>query len=416
MRLYRVILGLVLPVLAGWQAWQEWRGRVPAGTLAERLAHVPAPEVKEHGTIWLHGASNGELTSARWLIETLIARRPDLHLVITSNSLTARDMVAAWGLPRVTARLAPFDSRAALGRFLGAWRARALIFLENELWPERITRMGDHGPVICIGARMSGGSARSWARFAPGLIARILGQLSLVSAQDAGSEARLIALGLPPARLGPRLMLKARAQPATVAGALPFVPAPPRARILLAASTHPGEDEVVLDGFMAARAQFDLLILAPRHPRRGDAIAALVEARGLRGARRSAGQLPQADTSVYLADTLGEMAHWYAMAGATVIGGTFGDAGGHTPYEPAAAGSAILHGPGTANFAEVFARLDAEDAAIEITAAGLGQALTGLDAARQTRLAKAATATLGPGDEDQSAALIAALLAALPPA
>lgn len=407
-RLYRIILCAVLPVLVVLVLVQRLRGRMPAGALAERLGLGAAGRAG----LWLHGASNGELTSARWLVERIAAARPDLGIVVTCNSATARAMVAGWGLPGVAVRLAPFDTPGAVRRFRARWGVRALIVLENELWPERIAQMAGAGPVLLLGARMSAGSARNWRRVAPGLMAGLLAQLRLVSAQDAGSEARLQALGLPPDRLGPRLMLKAQAAATAVA---PVAGPLPRDRILLAASTHEGEEALVLQAFAQARRQFGLLILAPRHPRRSAEVAAAIAASGLRFAIRSKGEAPGPETEVYLADTLGEMAQWYAMAGATVIGGTFGPAGGHTPYEPAAQGSALLHGPSVANFAEVFAALDAAGGALAVPdAAGLAQALAGLDAAAQARLAAAARAALQP--EGDAAALVAALLAALPQA
>lgn len=414
MRLYRGILRAVLPVLVAQVLWQRLRGRMPAGALAERLGFGAGGQAG----LWLHGASNGELTSARWLLERIVAARPDLGIVVTSNSATARAMVAGWGLPGVAVRLAPFDTPGAVRRFRARWGVRALIVLENELWPERIAQMAEAGPVLLLGARMSAGSARNWQRMAPGLMAGLLARLRLVSAQDAGSEARLLALGLPADRLGPRLMLKAHAAAAGPVGAA-FAPALPRDRILLAASTHEGEEAVVLEAFARARQQFGLLILAPRHPRRSAEVAAVIAASGLAFATRSKGEVPGPQTAVYLADTLGEMAQWYGMAGATVVGGTFGPAGGHTPYEPAAQGSALLHGPSVANFAEVFAALDAAGAAVAVAdAAGLARALTGLDAAAQARLARAATAALQPeGDAGgDKAALVSAVLVALPQA
>lgn len=407
MIIYRTLMRALTPILALHAGLQYLRGRIGAGGLAERFGLGLAGQ----GAIWFHGASNGELTSARRVIEALRTARPDLPIVVTSNSWTARAMVTGWALPGVTARLAPFDTPGAVAAFRRRWQPRALIFVENELWPERFRQMAGQGPVICLGARMSEGSARNWRRIAPRLIAVMLRQIALLSAQDAGSEARFLALGLPEGRLGPRLMLKAgKATPQAV---LPFVPPHPRARILLAASTHEGEETVILRAFAQARAQFDLLILAPRHPRRSAEVAAAVRAEGLSLAIRSAGEQPGPETAVYLADTLGEMPGWYAMAGATVIGGTFGPAGGHTPYEPAAQGSAILHGPGVANFTEAFAVLEAAQAALQVTALNLGAALAGLAADRQAELAQRAATALTPADD---AALMAAVLALLPQA
>lgn len=403
---------LALPVLVARTLWQERRGTLPRGALRERLARTQAPAPAAGPVLWLHGASLGELTSVRWLVARLLAEGPGLSVVVTSNTATARAMVRGWDLPGVTARLAPFDRPGPVGRFLRQWRPDALVVVENELWPERLAACAARGiPVLLIGARLSAGSARNWGRLAPGLMRAMLGQLAAVSAQDAASERRLRDLGLAGDRLLPRLMLKSRAAAPAQARTPPFALPVARDRCLLAASTHEGEEGPILDAF-ARSGGFDLLILAPRHPNRGKAVAGLIAARGLTHATRSAGEVPGPGTRVYLADTLGEMDHWYGMAGATVIGGTFADRGGHTPFEPAAQGSAILHGPSVANFAEAFASLDAADAAIPLAGAeDLAAALSGLDAERQARLSAAARTVLLPREDE--AALIAAIRAAL---
>ncbi|MCE6952149.1 3-deoxy-D-manno-octulosonic acid transferase [Cereibacter sphaeroides] len=385
MTIYRLIMALLLPALVAGVLWRRLRGRGASHELAERLA------LRGRGTapvIWMHGASNGEIASARWLIEEILARDDRLEVLVSCNNPTARAMVAAWALPRVRSVLAPWDTRGAVRRFLRRWQPRALLVLENELWPERIAGCAAEGvPVLAIAARLSEKSARSWARLAPGLLRRTLDQLAWLSAQDAASERRLVAAGLPQDRLGPRLVLKAG-----VAGASPAeppFPAPPRARCLLAASTHDGEDAAVLDAFLAARAQFDLLVIAPRHPQRGPAIAALAAARGLAAGLRSRGE--GANGPVYVADTLGEMGLWYALCGTTFIGGTLVAKGGHTPFEPIAAGSALVHGPSVHNFAEIFAALDASGGAVPVTGeADLAPALSGLSPERQARLAAVA--------------------------
>lgn len=410
--IYGMVMGVAAPVMLVATAIARLRGRLPPGALAERLGlsgpACPAPR------IWLHGASVGELTSARGLLEGLLAARPDLGAIVTCNTATARAMVSGWGLARVEARLAPLDGLGASRRFLARWRPVALIVIENELWPGRIAAAAAFGPVVLVGARMSKGSARNWRRIAPRLMAATLRHLRLVSAQDAASETRLLGLGLPADRLAPRLMLKAHLA-ATDPGPPPFPTPHSRGRVLLAASTHEGEEGPILDAFVQARVAgvFDLMILAPRHPQRGAEVAALIAARGLSCATRSKDERPDKATAVFLADTLGEMPQWYAMAGTTVIGGTFGARGGHTPYEPAAQGSALVHGPSVHNFMESFAALDAAGGAVAVgDAAALGPALCRLTEPRQAELAAAATAALKP--QDDSTALMAAILALLP--
>ncbi|WP_372605246.1 3-deoxy-D-manno-octulosonic acid transferase [Actibacterium sp.] len=390
MFLYRFLLTLAAPFVAV----KLLRG----GGLDQRLGGGDG----NGPVLWLHAASNGEATAARPLIEALLASDPALRLLITCNSETGRDLVAGWGLARVSVALAPLDYRWALARFLRRWQPAALIIVENELWPNRLLMMqARQRPVIVVSGRMSGKSARVWAKL-PGLARRVLGALSLVSAQDQASQSRFAALGVDAARIAPALNLKlTQAPPRPDAGDLATLAALlPRDKTVLAASTHAGEDQIILQGFARAHAQDpDLrLILAPRHPRRGDEVAALIAQAGLGFARRAAGHAPTAP--VYLADTLGEMPLWYALAGVTFVGGSLVPKGGHTPFEPAAFDSAILHGPYLENFAEGYAALQSAGGSLLIrNADDLTQAL--LTPAQTTALpvrAKAAIAALGSAD------------------
>ena len=402
MILYQLLMVLLLPVLLGMA--------LARGGLRQRLGLVPRPGPGPR--LWLHGASNGELTSARWVVAALVAERPGLQVLVTANSASGRAMAAGWGLPGVTAAFAPLDSAGAPGRVLDRWEPQALVIVENELWPSRIAAAHRRGvPVMVIGARMSGRSAARWARLG-GLMRGMLARIDWLSAQDAASLARFRALGLPQEAAGPVVSLKA--QGAGLAAGWPPLPVPvPRSRVLLAASTHAGEEEIALAGFLAARDAFDLLVLAPRHPRRSAEVQAMLRARGIRFATRSKGEVPGAQDPVYLADTLGEMGMWYAMAGACLIGGTFAPKGGHTPWEPAQAGCAILHGPDVSNNAAPFAALDRAGAALRVARPeDLGAALRGLDAARQGVLAARAAEALSP--EDGGEAVVAALLNVIP--
>ena len=363
-----------------------WRGET-RGDIAERLGLLP--KVPGTPTLWLHGASNGELTSARWVVADLLAACPDLTVLVTSNTLTGRRMVQGWQLPRVTAALAPLDSLFATRRLLRRWHPRGLISLEAELWPQRMATCAAQGvPVVMLGARMSARSARGWQRFGR-LAAAALGQVSHATAQDAASRGHLVALGLNPSALGPDFDLKAEA-----VARLPIPDAlarATRAGWLLAASTHEGEEAPLLDAFAASGLTH--LILAPRHPARAPAIAALLADRGLHFARRSQGAAP-GSARVLLADTLGEMDLWYARCGICLIGGTLVDKGGHTPWEPSRHGCALLHGPSTWNFTGPFAAIDAAGGALPVSAATLAETLRGLNGPAQDRLAAAASQVL----------------------
>lgn len=392
--LSRLLLPLVPLVMLAIAVWRRISGREPAEALAERLGHGTAPggSGPEGKTLWLHGASNGELASARWVIEALLAARPGMAILVTCNTTTARAMVQGWALPGVTAAFAPLDLGRPLRRLLARWHPEALITVEGEIYPRRFAACAAAGvPLVLIGARMSERSFRGWKELQP-VMERALGAVSLASAQDEASARRLQALGLRAGVMTALCDLKAVA-----IGTLPAPDLPPRAaraRRLLAASTHEGEEEIVLEAFLSARAQFDQLILALRHPRRGVEVAALVQARGLSLARRSAGaELGAAE--VLLADTMGEMDLWYAASGACFVGGSFARRGGHTPWEPARFGAAILHGTSVENFAAPYAALDAAGGALTLADPGdLGPALQGLDAPAQEAMAARAAQSL----------------------
>lgn len=401
MVLYRLILRFS-------RLWLRLRARLsPGGPAAERLAAPDCPE-GAGPLIWLHAASNGELAAARPVIAALRAALPGLRLLVTANSLTGRDLAAGWSLPGTRARLAPHDDGATVARFLDTARPLALIVIENELWPNRLSLCASRGiPVFCLSARLSDRSARLWRRF-PGLAAQVIGAIRWLAPQDEASRGRFAALGLAPERIGPAMVLKSAAA-ASEAVPLPF----PRATTLLAASTHEGEEAIALAAFAGARAtRADLhLILAPRHVRRRDEVEAAIRAAALPFATRSRGAEPDAAVPVYVADTMGEMGRWYAGAGMTFVGGSLVDRGGHTPFEPAAHGSAILTGPNVANAAPAYAALFAAGGATEVTdATSLAAAILRLaDPETQRRQAGAATRALAPFTAD---AAIAAFLAA----
>lgn len=384
--LLRALLWLLPRLMLGAALWRRATGRETATDLGQRCGAGSAG-----GAVWLHGASNGELTSARWVIEELAATT-QVH--VTSSTVTGRDMVRAWAIPGVTTSLAPLDLGFALRRFLQS-PPRAFINLEGEFWPARFAALTARQiPFALIGARMSARSARIWHRV--GL--HFLQGAKLISAQDKATEARLQALGLATQGVFDLKACAIARRPKP-----DWAPRETRASILLAASTHAGEEDQVLRLFAAS--SFDQLILAPRHPKRGDDLEARIAALGLGVTRRSRGQ--EATERVFLADTMGEMDLWYARAGACFVGGSLVDKGGHTPWEPARHGCAILHGPHIANFTAAYAGLAAQGAALPWSAEALAQ----LPPATQDRMARAAASLLAQSGD--GAALIAALLAVI---
>jgi len=355
------------------------RDKEDPARIGERLGRASAPR-PAGPVIWLHGASLGEAVSLLPLLPALARAAPSAGLVLTSGTVAAAKRLSDALPGGAIHQYAPVDTAAAMRRFLDHWRPSLAIRADSELWPRMLVEAADRGiPVALVNARLSARSAARWARL-PGMARALFAPLALAITQDAETAARLTRLGADPARVREGANLKS-------AVAVPDAPAEALARaraavagrpIWLAASTHPGE-EAAAAAAQATLAPQTLLVLAPRHPDRGAEIAADLAARGLSAARRSLGETPGADTRVWLVDTLGEMGLWYRLAQVVFVGGSLAPHGGHTPFEPAALGPAILHGPHTENFAPVYAALAAEGGAIRIAeAAALGPAVARL--------------------------------------
>ncbi|WP_297768506.1 3-deoxy-D-manno-octulosonic acid transferase [uncultured Roseovarius sp.] len=339
----------------------------PPARWPERIGYATLPR-PEGRLVWFHAASVGESVSVLRLITRWAETSPDLHFLLTSGTATSADIVAARLPPRTRHQFAPLDTGPAMRRFLRHWHPDAAVLVESELWPQMLRATHSAGtPLALINARLSDRSSRNWRR-APRTARHLMETFQLIHCQDTRTADHLQALGLTRARPGTNLK--------SLAGALPYETDTRDAiarqiglrPVWLAASTHPGEDEIML----AAHARLltsqpdALLILVPRHPERGAALETLIADHRFDAARRAIGGQITSQTQVYLADTLGETGLWYALSPLTCLCGSFTRAGGHTPYEPALAGSAILHGPHYANFADAYPAFDASGAALEV--------------------------------------------------
>jgi len=368
------------------------RGKEDRDRLGERFGEPSLPR-PPGPLIWLHGASVGETLSTLPLIAALTDRAPACQILVTSGTVTSAQRMAVLSPEGTRHQYAPIDSRAAVRQFLGHWRPDLAIWIESELWPRLIIETAARGtPMMLVNARLSARSTARWAR-APRMAAALLRRFARILAQDHATVDRLIALGADPDTLRYGGNLKVAAPPPDAdPGELAEIRSHLAGRTAwLAASTHEGEEETILAvQRRLPGATRPLLMLAPRHPERGGDIAELIAATGLRLARRSQGGRPEADTDVWLVDTLGEMGLWYRIAPASFVGGSLAGRGGHNPFEPAALGSAILHGPDTANFAPAYAALAAAGGTREVSDAdSLHAALSALLAAPDTREAMA---------------------------
>jgi 3-deoxy-D-manno-octulosonic-acid transferase len=251
----------------------------------------------------------------------------------------------------------PVDAPAAARRFLAHWRPNLAVFVESELWPNLLlSAQGAGVRLALVSARLSEGSLGGWSK-APGAARRLLGAFDLVLPQEDETAARLVQLG---ARDDGRLNLKMAGDPLPAdTTALQTARKKAAGRpVLLAASTHPGEETMALDAFAPLMMRDTLLVIAPRHPSRGPEVAELVTSRGWPVKRQGAGE-PFGVERVYVADTLGELGLWFRVARAALVGGGMAPGvGGHNPLEPARLGCPAASGPGVENWRGVYAALE----------------------------------------------------------
>lgn len=389
-------------------AGKEHPDRLPERQGIASLPRPPGP------LIWFHAASVGESLSLLEVIKRLGNHDNSLRFLITTGTVTSADVLAARLPSSAVHQFVPLDVVPWVRRFLDHWRPDLAVWVESELWPALLTETDARGtPVLLLNARMSERSVRRWKLF--GITAKnLLSRFRAVQVQDDTTAAYLTGLGLPRSRLAVTGTLKEGTPPLPCdEAALATLTTQLAGRTAwCAASTHPGEEQIVATAHRLAQASTHrlLAIVVPRHPERGAEVEAVFRAAGFATSRRATGGTPDEECDVYIADTLGELGLWYRVAPVSFLGGSLVEIGGHNPYEPAALGSAIVHGPHVANFADIFARLQAAAAAVEVhDAPQLAEAITVLlQPARSAPLAYAAweVSSAGADVTDKALALI----------
>src|SRR5258706_8553250 len=352
--LYRGLTSALWPIVPVLLRYRAGRGKEDAARLPERYGL--SSRARPAGTlIWIHGASVGESLAALPLVSALLDK-PGRHVLVTTGTVTSAKMMEERLPPRAFHQYVPIDSRGFVRRFLAHWRPDLALFVESELWPNLILETHARGvPMALVNARLSERSFRGWNR-ARGLARRILSSFDLCLAQDDGVARRLTALGASSVRTTGSLKADAPPLPVDEAALSIFRAAIGARPLFLAASTHPGEDEAVMQAADELRkiGSDVLTIIVPRHPARGPEIEALAKAHGFAVSRRATGALPSSGTELYVADTMGELGLFYRAAPFAFLGGSLVPHGGQNPLEPARLGTAIVTGPHTHNFEEIF--------------------------------------------------------------
>jgi 3-deoxy-D-manno-octulosonic-acid transferase len=296
--------------------------------------------------------------AAAALIERL--RELNLRILLTSGTVTSAAVVAKRFPPDVIHQYIPYDSPRYVARFLDHWQPSLALFIESDLWPNLILANASRRvPMVLINGRMSPRSFPRWRRM-QGTISALLSKFDICLAQSKTDAERFAALGSRNVVATGNLKLDVPAPPADPAKMERLMALTRGRPILIAASTHPGEDEILIAAHrsLAGRFRSLLTVIVPRHPARGTEIVGLVTASGLTASQRSRDEMPMAASDVYVADTMGELGLFYRLSPVVFMGGSMVPHGGQNPIEAIKLGAAIVHGPHVFNFAEVYETLD----------------------------------------------------------
>ena len=394
---WRLLTGALSPVARLLLRRRATHGKEDWARLNERLG-ISGKARPEGRLIWVHGASVGESLSALPLIEKLLEHAT---VLVTSGTVTSAAMMSQ-RLPKgALHQFVPLDTPSAVARFLDHWKPDAGLFVESDLWPNLILGAKARGVKLAlVNARISARSAERWL-WARKSVATLLAAFDMVLAQDEEGAERFRKLGARRVEVAGSLKADAPVLPVDEDALAQLRQAIGTRPVLLAAQTHPGEDETILPAHDLLRARFpDLLtILVPRHTARGADLEMLCGARVHR--RRSAGGQISEQTAVYIADTMGEMGLFYRLAPFCFLGGTLVPLGGHNVLEPAALHCAVLAGPHTSASPRAYEAV--------LQAQGFGHVLSSSDIAREAErlLGDAATARAAGDAAARGAAALA---------
>ncbi|HEY2068002.1 MAG TPA: 3-deoxy-D-manno-octulosonic acid transferase [Rhizomicrobium sp.] len=351
------------------------RGKEDAVRLPERLgrASLTRPDGQ---LIWIHGASVGECLSVLPLIGELL-KAPGRHVLVTSGTVTSSKLMAERLPPGAFHQYAPIDTPGSIRRFLAHWKPDIGLFVDSEIWPNMLSQAKRSGAKLAIiNGRMSERSFHGWL-YARKTAAAIMGLFDVALAQDDETAERLRKLGARDVRTSGNLKADAPPLPADAAKLASLRAAIGNRPVLLASSTHPGEDEIILPAHdLLRRSRPNLLtIIVPRHAERGPDIAMLCGTRPT--LRRSQHVLPDGGTAIYIADTMGELGLFYRTSPIAFIGGSLIAHGGQNPLEPARLHCAVMAGPHTFNFTPAYDAIFAEQGAGRVTSSSEIAALAG---------------------------------------
>jgi 3-deoxy-D-manno-octulosonic-acid transferase len=352
---YRLMVYLVLPVVLLMQLVKGFRNRAYWQRWGERLGLVT---VEGPIDCWIHAVSVGEVRAVVPLVKSILEKRPDCKICVTTTTPTGSTTVGQLFAGRIEHCYLPYDTGIGVRQFLSRVRPRVGLIVETEIWPNLIRECQNHNVRLAyINVRLSGRSRQRYAKFRS-LFAPLLGTVRLFLIQSEADASRIVSIGAPVDRSHVTGSIKIDAAiPASTGEAAQDI----RRKIAgdrpvwICGSTRDGEEQIILRVFQRIRETHPklLLVLVPRHPERFDSVARLSKRAGFKLARRSLVDELDASADVYLADTMGELSLLYGVSDVAFVGGSLVELGGQNLLEPCALGVPVCFGPHMFNFAEI---------------------------------------------------------------
>ncbi|MDQ8700469.1 glycosyltransferase N-terminal domain-containing protein [Hyphomicrobium sp. LHD-15] len=361
------VFGFAAPLLL---ALRSWQGKEDSSRRGERYGKAGLPR-PDGPLVWVHAASVGETNAVLPVIERLLAEREDLSVLLTTGTLTSAALAKRRLGPRAFHQYIALDVPEYVRTFLDYWKPDLAVFAESEIWPNLILESSRRSiPIALVNARMSGRSARRWKRL-KGISLPLFSRFDVVLAQNELLARSFKGLGARGVQAVGNLKIDAP-PPLVDADELDRLrQALGNRPVLVAASTHDPEEEIVAraHGLIAKRLPGFCTIIAPRHPQRGKAVADMIAAKGFKVKLRSAGELPDSETDIYVADTIGELGTFYALSKVAFVGGSLIAHGGQNPVEAIGHGAVVLTGPHWTNFRDLYRALLRRKGVREVTSA-----------------------------------------------
>lgn len=359
--IYKLITIIIRPFLFLFFIYRLLKNKEEFGKYYERRGL--SLKVKPDGKIiWIHAASVGETLSTLPLIKKLKELSPEINIVITTSTKTSKEIIIEKNMDRVFHQYVPWDNKNFCINFLNNWKPDIAVFLESEIWPNLLYETKRKKiPISLINARITNKTYRRWLKF-PKTISYLLSFFSIIIAQDNLSKDKLQNLGAKNIFVYGNLKNDSEKLSYNAESFKKYNNYFEQKDIIVVASTHRGEESNIVNAFKSLIKELpDLfLVLAPRHPDRRNEITSLLKKQGFSSEEyllRSEGKSLNDNIKIFILDTIGELGYFYEKSSVVVLGGAFGEFGGHNPLEPARFNNAIFSGPNFFNFKDEYNQL-----------------------------------------------------------